>query len=48
MYRRALYLKGSDGRLLIEVKNRMEQYIEMNKGFQEMRIQFDFNPMNVF
>lgn len=48
MYRRALYLKGSDARLLIEVKDRMEQYIEINKGFQEMRIQFDFNPMNVF
>ena len=48
VYRRVLYLKGRDYRLLIEVKNRMEQYIEINKGFQDMRIQFDFNPMNVF
>lgn len=48
VYRRVLYLKGRDNRLLIEVKNRMEKYIEINKGFQTMRIQFDFNPMNVF
>ncbi len=48
VYRRILYLKGRDYRLLIEVKNRMEQYIEINKGFQTLRIQFDFNPMNVF
>ncbi len=48
VYRRVLYLKGRDYRLLIELKNRMEQYIEINKGFQTMRIQFDFNPMNVF
>ena len=48
VYRRVLYLKGRDNRLLIEVKNRMEKYIEINKGFQTMRIQFDFNPKNVF
>ncbi len=48
LYRRVLYLKGREGRLLVEVKNRMERYIEMNQGFQNMRIQFDFNPMNVF
>ncbi|MEZ3486114.1 MAG: primosomal protein N' [Lachnospiraceae bacterium] len=48
VYRRVLYLKGSDYRLLIAAKDRMEQYIEINKGFDTMRIQFDFNPMNVF
>lgn len=48
VYRRVLYLKGPDYGLLVEVKNRMEKYIEINKGFQTMRIQFDFNPMNVF
>lgn len=48
LYRRVLYLKGREGRLLVEVKNRMERYIEMNQGFQNMRIQFDFNPMNIF
>ncbi len=48
VYRRVLYLKGSDYEMLIRVKNHMEQYIEINKGFDTMRIQFDFNPMNVF
>ncbi len=48
VYRRVLYLKGRDYRLLIEVKDRMEQYIEINRGFRSMRVQFDFNPMNVF
>ena len=41
VYRRVLYLKGADYKLLIEVKNRMEQYIEINEGFKTMRIQFD-------
>ena len=48
VYRRVLYLKGGDYRRLVEAKNQMEQYIEINKGFQSLRIQFDFNPMNVF
>lgn len=48
VYRRVLYLKGSDHEMLIRVKNHMEQYIEINKGFDTMRIQFDFNPMDVF
>lgn len=48
MYRRVLYLKGREDRILTEVKNRMERYIEVNQGFHGMRIQFDFNPMNVF
>ncbi len=48
VYRRVLYLKGADYKLLIEVKNRMEQYIEINEGFKTMRIHFDFNPMNIF
>ena len=47
-YRRVLYLKCSEKRVLIEIKNFMEQYIEINKGFQNIRIQFDFNPMGVF
>lgn len=48
VYRRVLYLKGENYKRLVEAKNRMEQYIEINKGFQSLRIQFDFNPMNVF
>lgn len=48
IYRRVLYLKGADEKLLILAKNRMEQYIEINRGFHSLKVQFDFNPMNVF
>mgnify|MGYP002509754480 FL=1 len=48
VYRRVLYLKGADLRLLIGMKDKMERYIEINEGFKTMRIQFDFNPVNVF
>ncbi|KMZ55870.1 replication restart helicase PriA [Dorea sp. D27] len=48
VYRKVLYIKSEEYRLLTEAKNRLEQYIEINRGFQTMRIQFDFNPMNVF
>ena len=48
VYRRVIYLKSRDYRFLIQTKDRLEQYIEINVGFQSMRIQFDFNPMNIF
>ena len=34
--------------ILIEMKDKMEQYIELNRGFAKMRIQFDFDPMSGF
>ena len=48
IYRRILYIKSGEYRFLIKVKNLLEQYIEMNKGFETLKIQFDFNPMNTF
>lgn len=48
IYRRVLYLKSEKYDTLIKMKNYLERYIEINSGFQKMRIQFDFNPMNVF
>lgn len=47
-YRRILYLKCGKKEILIQMKDLMEQYIEMNSGFQSIRIQFDLNPMRVF
>ena len=47
IYRRVLYIKAPDYGMLTAVKDRLEQYIEINPGFDKMRIQFDFNPMNV-
>lgn len=43
VYRRALYVKQEDTRKLIAVKNVTEQYIEINEGFKEIRIQFEVN-----
>lgn len=48
IYRRVLYIKHREYKTLTELKNKMEQYIEVNSGFAKLRIQFDFNPMNVF
>ena len=48
VYRKVLYLKTENYDTLIIMKNRLEQYIELNRGFDSMRIQFDFNPMQVF
>ena len=48
VYRQVLYLKSENYKELIQIKNHMERYIEINRGFANMRIQFDFNPMSVF
>lgn len=48
IYRKVLYLKTERYDTLIKIKNRLEQYIEVNSGFDTIRIQFDFNPMNTF
>lgn len=48
VYRRVIYMKEESYEILIEMKNKMEQYIEMNRGFSKMRIQFDFDPMQIF
>lgn len=48
IYRRVVYLKHESYEELIWMKNKMEQYIEMNSGFAKMRIQFDFDPVKGF
>lgn len=45
-YRQLIYIKSEEYKFLIEAKDLMEQYIEMNSGFRSLRIQFDFNPMS--
>ena len=47
IYRRIIYLKHTEYDVLIDMKNKLEKYIEINPGFQSMRIQFDFDPMNI-
>ena len=47
-YRKVLYIKCEEKDYLIEMKDLLEQYIEINRGFDSIRIQFDFNPMGIF
>lgn len=48
VYRKVIYLKDEKYDTLIQMKNRLEQYIEVNSGFNKVRVQFDFNPMKIF
>ncbi len=42
-YRQALYLKHKDRAVLVRIKDHLEKYIEINAGFRNIYIQFDFN-----
>lgn len=46
-YRQIIYVKSEDYELLVRTKDLLEQYIDMNRGFEQLRIQFDFNPLNI-
>ncbi len=48
VYRKVIYMKHTEYEALIHMKDRLEQYIEMNSGFASLRIQFDFDPMGIF
>ena len=48
IYRKVLYFKHPRYEVLTDLKDKLEQYIEVNSGFAKLRIQFDFNPMNIF
>lgn len=48
VYRKVLYLKAQRYDTLVKVKNYLEKYIEVNPGYLNIRVQFDFNPMNIF
>ena len=43
MYRRVLYVKSEDEQALKNLREQTEHYIEINKGFDAMYIQYDFN-----
>jgi len=46
IYRKIIYIKQPDYELLTWIKDKTEQYIEMNSGYNQIQVQFDFNPMN--
>ena len=41
MYRKVLYIRHSDEKRLTVVKEKVEQYIEMNEGYQKIHIQYE-------
>ncbi len=41
VYRKALYVKHTDAKALTAIKNVVEQYIEINPGFRDVRISFE-------
>ena len=43
IYRRVIYLKHENYDLLVRIKDRLEEYIEINSGFRKVNIQFDFS-----
>ena len=45
MYKRqeVLYLKSEEEQELIRMRELLERYIEINRGFASVHIQFDFN-----
>ncbi len=48
VYRKVIYLKHAQYDVLIDIKDKLEEYIEINPGFQNLWIQFDFNPIKIF
>lgn len=48
IYRKVIYMKHAQYDALIDMKDKLEQYIEINPGFLKLRIQFDFDPMGIF
>lgn len=43
VFRKVIYVKQDDISLLLKMKNQLERYLEINSGFKNIRIQFDFN-----
>ena len=42
MYRRVLYMRHQEREILVRIKNALEKYIEVNRGFRNIYIQYDF------
>ncbi len=48
MYRKLLFVKGSDYGDLVRIKDELDRFIKEEASFRNVMIQFDFNPMNGF
>ncbi len=45
VYRRMVYIKNKDYDELIRIKDYLEQYVKINKGYDKVYVQFDFDPV---
>lgn len=48
IYKRVLYIKATSYEHLVEIKDRLEQYMEKEAMTASVGVQFDFNPMSGF
>ena len=48
IYRKVIYIKTKDYQDLVLLKDRLEYYMNDNRDFQNVSVQFDFNPMSGF
>ena len=42
IYHKVIYLKHQDEKVLMDIKDKAEKYIEINSGFRKLYIQFDY------
>ena len=48
IYRKVIYIKTKEYKNLVLLKDRLEYYMKDNRDFQNISVQFDFNPMSGF
>ncbi|MEY8389946.1 primosomal protein N' [Lachnospiraceae bacterium] len=48
IYRKVLYFKHQDYSVLIQIKDVLEQFVNRHREFQNVMVQFDFDPVNGF
>lgn len=48
IYKKVIYFKHEDYNTLVHIKDVLEEFIGKHREFQNVSIQFDFNPMNGF
>ncbi len=48
VYRKVIYIKTKEYQNLVLLKDRLEYYMKDNRDFQNVSVQFDFNPMSGF
>ena len=45
-YRKVIYLKSRQEEKLLLIKNKTEHYLEMDAGWEKIRVQFDIEPIS--